>query len=151
MIDGRLYDVLAVLRGPDSENIPLKVLFTLRVRHIVFGDDCLFCRKTKKINFADVLDALCTVTKYDYHYLAHVLSALDSLHSLRLIDKDEYEMLYDLADAYDEIAMAERYEEKAASASPVDREHWTARIIGKHECAFRLIQHVIERHGDLIE
>jgi len=99
--DSEIYNIMAALRGPDTQNDDLKWIFTARLRYLV-GMDCggsgVRCRTKKEIRLWEVFEALKKVNEYDEHYLSHVELALFELMVKGLIDKEEYSLLRELAD-----------------------------------------------------
>jgi len=94
------YNIMASLRGPDTENDDLKWIFTARIRHLV-GMDCervgAICREEKIVSLRNVFEALKKVNANDEHYLRHASKALHELRAKGLIDRDEYSLLTELA------------------------------------------------------
>ena len=98
-----LYDIVTALRGPDSKNSGLKYIFTSRIRHLALQlkisdtPHVGWERNTKYFTSHNIAAAVMQLHPYDIHYLHHVLDALNSLHSLNLINTDEYICLSSLA------------------------------------------------------
>ena len=95
-------NIMSATRGPDLPNtVPLKYLFTARIRFLAFGSSNYFwaVRPTPEVDYEMVQDAL--TLNYDglSHYLSHVSAALDSLFRLGLMDAREYRFLLHLASA----------------------------------------------------
>jgi len=92
-----LYDILALLRGPDTENYKVKDTFTCRIRHILGvverpGDTRKFSGRhflpyTNSEPFdsyegaMDKAEELC-----EGHYLAHAKEAIKRLHDLGILE-----------------------------------------------------------------
>jgi hypothetical protein len=79
-----LWDVLTALRGPDSENGVLKVLYTAPLRSAAFPRFCVptcYCGEDTGFNRWSVqvggeLPSSAKVYPYSEHFFAHVRSAL---------------------------------------------------------------------------
>jgi len=103
-----IYVIMSALRGPDTENEYLKWVFTARIRHLA-GMDCESvgsnCRDEKVVSFKDVIEALKSVNADDRHYLNHVKMALMEFKYKGLIDRDEFLLLYELADILEKVAV----------------------------------------------
>ena len=96
-----IYNIMSALRGPDTQNYDLKYIFTARIRCLA-GMDCesagSYCREEKIVSLRDVIDALKSINADDEHYLGHVTEALIEFKHKGLIDRDEFLLLYELAD-----------------------------------------------------
>ena len=101
------YAIMSALRGSDSGNLELKWIFSARIRYLVGMSSRAwspYFRRERTVKLGDVLKALDKVSNIDYHYLNHVEYAIMSLKMWGLIDKDEYELLYNLATILNEVA-----------------------------------------------
>ena len=85
------YDIICGIRGPDSENISLKAIFTARLRYLVAGGDIGggITRPSEKVNLHVLADAIEELSKADYHYLEHVDLAFSCLAEI-FERKDEH-------------------------------------------------------------
>ena len=131
--DQRIYDIVSAIRGCDSRNWCLKLVFSARFRALLGCDNTLHAgavREHKVIAKSILKCALDGLNMSDEHYLIHVLSAINALHELGLIDgresyvltefakicamlltheieyKEAIEMLDKLAKEYDDIIMS---------------------------------------------
>lgn len=103
-----IYNIMSALRGPDTQNYDLKYIFTARIRHLA-GMDCkrsdAHCRDKKVVSIRDVMEALKSINADDEHYLGHVTEALIEFKHKGLIDRDEFLLLYELADIMKKVSI----------------------------------------------
>ena len=101
----RAYSVATALRGPDFEADSLKSIFTQRLRALVMPH---FLPPTIRTNSnilpGDLQGALEETVKQCkhnpfgmYHYLTHILNALNVLHEEKILEEEEYKCLMWLA------------------------------------------------------
>ncbi|MHC1600491.1 MAG: hypothetical protein ACXQS5_06715 [Candidatus Methanospirareceae archaeon] len=110
-LDDDLYIMVTALRGPDFQAQCLKIIFTARMRRLVFGRACPSCviyRTAPNIRSYYIREAEKEIkAQIDrgndvgvFHYLKHIRYALEALREHSLIDRDEYEFLHDLLEQY---------------------------------------------------
>ena len=101
----KVYSIATALRGSDTENQSLKRLFTARIRCLVGIKPSITTTRIEKcIDINDLVDALVTTSRFDVHFIEHVMDALISLHRLGLMDFMEFQALYMLASTLEEVA-----------------------------------------------
>ncbi|MCD6487785.1 MAG: hypothetical protein J7K21_00985 [Desulfurococcales archaeon] len=97
-----IYNIVSVLRGPDTGHESIKYIFTARIRSFLLRGEHyegLMIRDNEKIPFSYIVDAILEVDENDYHYLDHAQSAVESLNQLGILETKEYDMLSALVDA----------------------------------------------------
>jgi len=105
----RAYDVAAAMRGPDAENNALKKVFTARIRYLAAGGKEarmeVMTRKEADVMLDEVAEAIVKLDPHHMHFLNHVVTAVENLEALGLIEPREAEFLARLADLLHDFAM----------------------------------------------
>ena len=98
--DRRIYDIVSAIRGCDSRNWCLKLVFSARFRALLGCDRTLYTgavRAHKRIAKSILKCALDGLNMSDEHYLVHAFSAISALYELGLIDNRESYVLTEFA------------------------------------------------------
>jgi len=98
--DQKIYDVASAIRGCDSGNWCLKLVFSARFRALLGCDRTLYTgavRTHKRIAKSILKCALDKLSMSDVHYLVHMLRAINAFYELELIDGRESYVLTEFA------------------------------------------------------
>jgi len=117
--DSEVFRLATALRGPDTENVALKEMFTLPIRAKLgvsrFAEYAMF-----NIRFDTLVKAVLTVCEHDLHFLDHVDYALDVLVKNYMLDEDRYRELTTLINALRQIALTSLTERESVAVNMME-------------------------------